>query len=198
MMASIKPRERILNVADELFYQRGIHAVGVDEIVTRSGAAKTTLYGHFHSKDQLVVSYLQRRSDRWRSFLEAELAKDPGSAAERIDLIFTLLAAGCADPTFRGCPFINAAAEFPDPSHPARKVVDAHRTWIRGIFRELADEAGAEDPEALAVWLGMLYDSAMVTTHLDPQGALAAKQARAAARVLVTASDPDAPAARAA
>ena len=69
-----KPRERILDAADELFYTRGIHAVGIDEIVARSGTAKTTLYAHFPSKDDLVASYLQRRSDDWRRHVDDELA----------------------------------------------------------------------------------------------------------------------------
>src|SRR5690242_17662585 len=109
-----KPRERILDVADELFYGRGIHATGVDEIVARSGAAKTTLYAHFSSKDQLVASYLQRRSDSWKDYLGRELAAYGGEPAERIDRVFELLTEGCVYPDFRGCPFINAAAEFPD------------------------------------------------------------------------------------
>src|SRR5262245_62857425 len=109
MSLTQKPRDRILAAADELFYARGIHAVGVDEIVARSGTAKTTLYAHFPSKDDLVASYLQRRSDEWRQHLEVELAHRGGSAVERIDAVFAVLGQGCASEGFRGCPFINAA-----------------------------------------------------------------------------------------
>ncbi len=83
-----KPRERILDAADELFYTRGIHAVGIDEIVARPGTAKTTLYAHFPSKDDLVASYLQRRSDDWRRHVDDELARRGGPAVERIDAVF--------------------------------------------------------------------------------------------------------------
>jgi len=191
MKTSAKPRDRILDVADELFYGRGIHAVGVDEIVAHSGAAKTTLYAHFTSKEQLIASYLQRRSDGWRVYLERELAQFGGDPAARIDRVFELLTEGCASPTFRGCPFINAAAEFPDPHHPARVVAAAHRAWLRQLFTDLAIEADANDPGTLAVWLCMLYDATMITAHLNP-GEDAASKSRDAARILVESSRPQA------
>ena len=180
-------RERILAVADDLFYQRGIQAVGIDEIVSRSAVAKTTLYWHFKSKDQLVASYLRRRSDHWRAYVEDALTRHPGPAAAQIDVIFKLLAAGCADPRFRGCPFINAAAEFPDPAHPARIVIAEHRAWLHDLFAGIASSAHAPEPDTLASWLLMLYDSAMTSTQLGPDRAAAA-QALGAARVLVAAS----------
>jgi AcrR family transcriptional regulator len=187
MKTPVKPKDRILDVADELFYGRGIHAVGVDEIVARSGAAKTTLYAHFTSKDQLVASYLQRRSEGWRVYLQHALDQTGGSAAARIDRVFELLTEGCASPTFRGCPFINAAAEFPDPHHPARVVAAAHRAWLRQLFTDLAIEAEASDPDTLAVWLCMLYDATMITAHLNP-GEDAASKSRDAVRILVQTS----------
>ena len=140
MRSPTKPRDRILDAADDLFYSRGIHAVGIDEIVARSSTAKATLYAHFPSKDDLIASYLQRRSAQWREHLSAELSRRGGSPAERIDAIFAMLARGCAIPGFRGCPFINAAAEYPDPAHPARVVADAHRAWVLALLTELAEE----------------------------------------------------------
>jgi len=145
-----KPRERILDAADELFYARGLHAVGIDEIVARSGTAKTTLYAHFPSKDDLIASYLQRRSDEWRLYLNEELARRGGTPVERIDAVFAVLGEGCATPGFRGCPFINAAAEYPDPAHPGRVVADAHRLWVRDLLAGLAAEGGVAEPDALA------------------------------------------------
>lgn len=189
MMNAVKPRDRILNVADELFYARGIHAVGVDEIVARSGTAKTTLYAHFPSKDHLIAAYLKRRSEAWRVYVEEQLAIHPGSARERIDLVFTLLANGCVDPGFRGCPFINAAAEFPNPTHPARIVGDAHRAWVRQTFLELAQAGDAADSGALADWLALLYDAAMVGSHLDKSGQSAVRS-REAALILVDSALP--------
>lgn len=179
-----KPRERILDAADDLFYARGIHAVGIDEIVARSGTAKTTLYAHFPSKDALIASYLQRRSEKWRQYLTEELARRGGTPVERIDAVFEVLAEGCDTPGFRGCPFINATAEYPDPAHPARVVADAHRQWVRDLHAALASEAGVLDSYGLAGRLTLLYDAAMVGAQFDPDG-LAPANAREAARTLV-------------
>jgi AcrR family transcriptional regulator len=181
------PRERLLDVADQLFYERGIHAVGVDTIVGQAGTAKTTLYGHFGSKDALVDAYLQRRSQIWREHVEAEIAAYEGSAAERILRVFDVLGHSLAEPGFRGCPFINACAEFAD-DHPATVTARAHRRWLHGTFARLADEAGAATPELLASQLGMLYDGAMIAAHVDSDRTAAAS-ARAAAVALLTASD---------
>ena len=187
MTPTKKPRERILDAADDLFYARGIHAVGIDEIVARSGTAKTTLYAHFPSKDDLIASYLQRRSEEWRQYLGEELARRGGTAVERIDAVFAALAQGCATPGFRGCPFINATAEYPDPAHPARVVADTHRQWVRDLLAGLAAEAGVVDAYGLAGGLTLLYDAAMVRAQFDPDG-LAPESARAAARTLVEAA----------
>jgi AcrR family transcriptional regulator len=187
MSSTKKPRERILDAADALFYAQGIHAVGIDEIVARSGTAKTTLYAHFPSKDDLIASYLQRRSEEWRAYLSEELARRGGTPVERIDAVFAVLAESCATPGFRGCPFINATAEYPDPAHPGRRVADAHRQWVRELLAELAAEAGVAEPGALAARLILLYDAAMVGAQFDP-GGLAPGSAREAARTLVGAA----------
>jgi AcrR family transcriptional regulator len=183
----MKPRDRILGVADELFYSRGLRAVGVDEIVSRSETAKASLYAHFPTKDALIANYLRKRSDDWRAHLESELERRGGSPAERLDRVFAILAEGCATPGFRGCPFINAAVEFPDPAHPARVIGSQHRAWVREVFVDLAHQAGLARPERLADQLSLLYDSAMVGTQLNGTAA-AALTAREAARVLVGAA----------
>lgn len=184
MTLETSPRTRILDTADRLFYQRGLHAVGVDEIVARSGVAKTTLYAHFKSKDLLIARYLQRRSDDWRHFLEQELHGFDGGAAEKVDAVFAFLADGCADPAFRGCPFINFLAEYPDPDHPARAVCLEHRRWLQEFLAGIAREGGAADPEGLAKQLCHLYDAAMVGSQYAPGGD-DAERARATAKMMV-------------
>ncbi|MGE5124913.1 MAG: TetR/AcrR family transcriptional regulator, partial [Betaproteobacteria bacterium] len=91
-----RPRDRILRVADRLFYSRGLRAVGVDEIVERSGTAKASLYAHFPTKDALIAGYLRQRSDDWRAHLESELQRRGGSAVDGLDHVFAILAEGCA------------------------------------------------------------------------------------------------------
>ena len=183
MTTATKPRDRILEVADELFYSRGIHTVGIDEIVALAGTAKATLYAHFPSKDALIATYLQRRSEEWREYMNEELAKRGGSPRQRLDNVFAILAESCATPGFRGCPFINATAEYPNPEHPGRVIADAHRQWVRDLLADLARDAGAADADALASQLVLLYDAAMVGAQFNPEGNAPAN-ACAAARLL--------------
>jgi AcrR family transcriptional regulator len=176
-------RERLLETADELFYREGIRAVGVDRIIAESDVAKASLYAHFASKDELIEAYLEGRSARWRSHVEAELAaiEDPTT---RLLRVFDLLAASIRAPGFRGCPFIKASSEFPEPDHPARMVTDRHRAWLRRLFLHEATTAGARDPQPLARALLLLYDGALVTGELD-SARTAGVSVRSAARELI-------------
>jgi len=188
----MKPRDRLLQVANELFYTRGLHAVGIDEIIERSGAAKATLYAHFATKDHLITAYLQSRSDTWRAHMTAALEAKPRPPIERIDAMFQVLADACADVGFRGCPFFNAAAEYPDPRHPARLVGASHRQWICDLFRKAAKEAKLRRPDVLAEQLTLIYDAALVSSQLVGD-TTPAERAREAARVLVQAARPSRP-----
>jgi AcrR family transcriptional regulator len=176
-----------LRIAGELFYARGLHAVGIDEIIEKSGAAKATLYAHFPTKDDLIAGYLRQRSIQWREHMTARLAEAPASPIERIDAVFAILAEGCATPAFRGCPFINAAVEYPDPRHPASLAGAEHRRWILDLFRALVGEAKIRQPDRMAARLALLYDSAMVGTQMNRNPAAAA-HARDVARILVDAA----------
>jgi AcrR family transcriptional regulator len=185
----MKPRDRLMRVADELFYARGLRAVGIDEIIAKSGVAKATLYAHFPTKDDLIAAYLQRRSDAWREHVEAALAAHAAHPIRRIDATFTVLAEGCQAAGFRGCPFIRAAAEYPDPAHPARQVVATYRRWVRALFRAAATQGMLRHADALADQLTLLYDSALVGSQLAGDATPAAR-AREAARTLVAAASP--------
>jgi AcrR family transcriptional regulator len=171
------PPERILDVADALFYAHGIHAVGVDAIVGRAGTAKATLYARFGSKDQLVGAYLGRRGARWREHLLAEMERRASDPKERLLAVFDILGEWFAKPGYRGCPFINAAAELPEPDHPGNRAATEHRSWLRELFERLASEAKLTDPRELAEQLLMLYDAAMVTAYVE-QDPLAAQRAK--------------------
>lgn len=173
-------------MADQLFYARGVHAIGVDAIVAQAETAKTTLYGHFRSKDELVVAYLRRRSDLWREHVTAELASHEGTAADRVSHVFDLLGRSVGEPSFRGCPFINACAEFSDDHH-VTAVAREHRRWLRQTFAELSIQAGAPAPDHLAKQLLMLHDGAMTAAHVDDDPE-AAQQARSAATALLHAA----------
>ena len=157
--------------------------MGVDTIVAESGAAKTTLYSHYRSKDELIAAYLRRRSERWLAHLDTELAAHGGPAAARLLHVFDLMGVWFADPDYRGCPFINACAEF-DAEHAAAAVVREHRRQLHTRFAALSGEAGADDPDLVATQVMLLYDGAMVKAHIDDTPA-AAQAAKAATEMLL-------------
>jgi AcrR family transcriptional regulator len=155
--------QRILDVASDLFYRHGVRAVGVDLIVERSGVAKTSLYRHFRTKDDLVAAYLQREdkdfwgqwdriSDQHKSDPEAELKAHMKWIAERV-----------TRPNYRGCPQINTAVEFPDPDHVARAVAVAHKREMRRRLAELAKRMGLRRSDRLAAQLALVIDGAFVS-----------------------------------
>jgi AcrR family transcriptional regulator len=159
-------RDRILATACDLFYREGIRAVGVDRIIAEAGVAKASLYANFSSKDDLIVAYLACLRDLWQAEVDAELAgiDDPIDGIRRL---FELVGDDFDDSAFRGCPFGNAAAEFPDRSHPSRRVTDAYRSWLRQRLAGLAGAAGLGDPPAVATALVLVYDGACVSAKLD-------------------------------
>jgi AcrR family transcriptional regulator len=156
-------RERILEAAACLFYEDGIHAVGVDTIIAESGVAKMTLYRHFPSKDDLIAAYLERANERFWSWLEGEMAQAPVTS-----------------PSCRGCGFQGAAAEFPEAAHPAHKVALAHKHQVLERFSALGREAKLRSPEGLAEQLLLLMDGAWVAARMFGPKNPAARVAEAA------------------
>ncbi|SDK36204.1 transcriptional regulator, TetR family [Actinopolyspora mzabensis] len=177
--------QRILDVASELFYWRGINAVGVDTIAAESGVTKRTLYDRFGSKDNLVAAYLEARDRRWRETLTARLHDAPPDPVARVLVPFDVLPDWLA-PSTRGCGFSNAFAELGDPDHPGRRIAVAEKTWLRALFRDLLTEAGAagDDVETLATQLLSLHEGAIISYAVANEGS-AAVAARAAANTLV-------------
>ncbi|SCK22625.1 TetR/AcrR family transcriptional regulator [Streptomyces sp. WMMB 322] len=167
--AGLTPGARkILQAAARLFYSRGITAVGVDLIAKEAGVTKKTLYDRFGSKEALVGAYLRARDERWREWLEGRVAARAGaSASERLLATFDALEEWMRRENPRGCGFVNAAAELPDPQHPGRKVISGQKRWLRTFLRELAAEAGAREPDRLAEELVLLHEGATVLNGLQ-------------------------------
>jgi AcrR family transcriptional regulator len=161
-------RERILEAATELFYAHGLRAVSAEKIIAQVGITKVTFYRHFPTKDDLIVAYLERRANWERDAIaQARQAADDVPGAFRI--IAEAIGAESCSPGFRGCPFINAAAEYADPDHPVRRVVDAHRRWFRQTIANFLGEINVCDSAGVANQLVMLRDGAMVSGYLsDP------------------------------
>jgi AcrR family transcriptional regulator len=163
-------RERIIEAAAELFYAQGIRAVSAEKIIAKVGITKVTFYRHFPTKDDLIVAYLERRA-RWeRDAVGGARRAAAGEVPEVFRMIAEGIGAESCSPGFRGCPFINAAAEYADPEHPVRQVVHSHRQWFKDVIEEMLEEIGVTDPADTADQLVMLRDGAMVRGYLsDPR-----------------------------
>lgn len=160
-------RDRIFDIARRRFYAEGIKSVSADQLIAEAAVAKVTFYRHFPSKDDLVRAYLTAVAQDERTALARQRRLNPENPAAVLWwYAMTIGALSCA-PGFRGCPFINAAAEYPDPGHPARRVVQDHRAWLRSQAKELAVQLAVRDPDKTADALLMLRDGAMISGYLD-------------------------------
>jgi len=175
-------QERILTVANDLFYTQGIRATSADRIIEEVGITKVTFYRHFRTKSDLVVAYLQAQSAAEQAWVSSTHTVDDPFGS------LSTLAAGIGSascrPGFRGCAFINAAAEFPDAGDPVRAVVDAHRNWIFREFASIAAEAGVDDSDAVGRQLVLLRDGAMVSGYLSDAEAVSESLGAAFASVV--------------
>ena len=171
-------RDRILDTAYDLFSMHGIRAVGVDRIIAVSGVAKMSLYRHFGSKDELVLAFLEQREQRWtKDFILAEAERRGDTGAERLLAIFDVFDEWFHEPGFEGCSFVNVLLEFDDREHPVRQASVEHLANIRDFLREFAQEAGAEDPEALArEWHILMKGSIVAAAEGDLQAAQRARR----------------------
>ncbi|MCX4649585.1 MULTISPECIES: TetR/AcrR family transcriptional regulator [unclassified Streptomyces] len=157
---------RVLEAAARLFYERGIHAVGVDLIAAEARVTKKTLYDRFGSKEQIVVEYLADRDDRWRAFLAQCLdAAQPVSAA-RVLAVFDASRAWSAKNSSKGCSMVNAHAEISDPSHPAYPIITGQKEWMLALFTDLAGDIAPGRAAQLGRTLMLLHEGALVAHGL--------------------------------
>lgn len=175
-------REKLLDAANDLFYNEGTQTVGIDRIIELAGVAKASLYNTFGSKEELVKAYLQSRHARTTERLNAAVDShtDP---VERLLAVFDAQAENFSQPGFRGCAFISASAEAP-AGGLIEQAADDYRHDVRALFTRLAREAGARDPDALAHQLHLLYDGGGISAWMDHDPS-ASNAARAAAAALV-------------
>jgi AcrR family transcriptional regulator len=184
---AVKPsaRERLLAAANDLFYSEGVQSVGIDRVIEQAGVAKASLYNTFGSKEELIRAYLESR----RAGITARIT----TAIERYDTprdrllgVFQAQAELFDDPNFQGCAFAKASAEA-RPGSAADVATRGYRTWLRTLFAELAEQAGATDPASLAQQLHLVYDGVGLSARMDrdPGASIAA---RAAARILLDAA----------
>jgi AcrR family transcriptional regulator len=180
---ALSPRDRLLETASRLFYAEGIHSVGVDRLVSEAGVTRATFYRHFPTKEALVEAYLRTTDMRLRSNVD-EAFKDC-DPQHGLEALLDLIDARTSAPGFRGCQFINAAAEYPNGAHPVHVAVDDHRSWFQRTATDLADRLGHPDPARAGEFLVLLHDGALVASELDDPGAVRAA-VRDAALQLIT------------
>ena len=180
--------QKILEAATDLFHRHGLRGVGVDQVIADSGVAKSTLYAHYRTKDDLVAAYLLHTDESWMGKLKAAVDAAGPDPAERITGLFDALLASFDRHGFFGCPFISAAVEA-EPGTKAHAATVAHVKGRQAWLADLAREAGAADPEALAGHLGLLIDGALASGRLLQDRAVV-DAAKAAARNAVSAAAP--------
>lgn len=183
-------RERLFETAAGLFYRHGYRATGVDTIAAASGIGKMTLYRHYPSKDDLIVAYLRDSDEEfWAGF--EQITGGQATARGKLLAFFAALQAYTLTPACYGCPFLNVATEYPETDYPGHRVALEHKASVRARFRQLAEEAGAAQPEALAAALNLLMDGAYAAARMYNGGAgNPAAHLAGAARQLIDAACP--------
>lgn len=158
-------RERLLRTASRLFYGEGIRGVGVDRVMAEADVARGTFYRHFDGKDDLVRAYLEATDQQIRDRVAAA-AREITSPADLLVAVASGIGAEVCGAGFRGCPFINAAAEYPDSASAVHRAVLEHRAWFREVLRDAFQRLGAADPGQSADAMVALRDGAMVAGYL--------------------------------
>ena len=160
-------RGRLIDTAINLFYVNGFHAIGLDRIIDETGVTKTTFYKHFDSKEDLIIAAIQTR-DAWESAAWDRAVREMAGDDPRSQLLgyFDVMDIWFNDPSFGGCMFINAAAEFPDPRDPIHQEAAKHKVNTRNQFRDLAQRAGATEPEMVADLYSTVFEGTLIMRHV--------------------------------
>lgn len=182
-------RDKVLETASELFYTRGVRAVGVDLVVEKAGVAKTSLYRHFRTKDDLIAAFLAREDEDFWGVWDRVAAKHADDAKAELHAHLDWIGERVGRPNYRGCPQINVAAEFPEADHPARKVAEAHKRQMRWRLKLIAERLNAAAPDALAGQLAVLINGAFVSSQIFEPGEATALLQRAADALIAASRD---------
>ncbi|WP_276356124.1 TetR/AcrR family transcriptional regulator [Cohnella caldifontis] len=160
-------KERILRVANELFYQEGVRAVGIDRIILESEVAKASFYRSFPTKDDLVVAYLELHRMRSLAHVEEARERHPESALDQLRFLMRRIAERMSRPSYRGCAFMNTIVEFPEIGHPCHRKALESRNHVWAVVESMAQEAGLPDPRELAEQLRMLWSGAAMVAYIN-------------------------------
>lgn len=159
-------RDRILDTASRLFYERGVRAVGVDLVVLEAAVAKTSLYRYFPTKDDLIVAFLEREDQEFWAHWDGVAQRFADDPAGELDAHMRWIGERLARANYRGCPQINVAAEFAEHDHPARQVARQHMQALRARLLAIARRLNVSRPTQLAAQLAVLVNGAFVSSGL--------------------------------
>jgi AcrR family transcriptional regulator len=181
--------DKVLATASQLFYANGVRAVGIEWIVAESGVAKTSLYRHFQTKDELVGAFLEREDrEFWRQW-DGIVAAAPSNPKAELMSLLEWIGRRVSREGYRGCPQINVAAEFADPEHPARQIRKQHKLKMFERLEEIVGRIGVTQPEDTAIQLALLIDGAFTSDGRLSKGN-AARILQNAAKALLGDSGP--------
>lgn len=183
-------RQALVETAFKLFYRKGVHAVGINEILAETGIAKKTLYHHFASKNELISAVVAYRDQCFCNWLTGELIKAaPGMA--KIEALFDALGDWFNDRAevllpFRGCFFINVSGEFSDPADPVHRQCQQHKENIAALIKAQVStlDIAADQIQPLTDSLCLLKEGAIVLAHVQGDKS-AAKKAKRAATLMI-------------
>ena len=178
-MKRAEKRTHLVAVATELFNRFGYRAVGIDQVIAESGVAKTTLYRHFSSKEDLIVAVLTQVDEEFRSTMRSFVESKTNDPKQRLLATFDYLEHWFSNESFYGCPFINAAGEYGDRNTPVFHAAVLHKRLMVAYFEELARAAEMDAPKEVAEEINLLHEGAIAVAHItsDTQVARKAKQA---------------------
>lgn len=165
MKSGSSAKDALFDTAARLFYEQGYRATGVDTIAAESGIGKMTLYRHYPSKDDLIVAYLERTDREFWEHWEASTA-EAGTPRDKLIAFFASLQQYVTTPACHGCALLNVTSEYPEHDHPGHRLALEHKRAVRARFGELAAEAGARQPDALADTLVLLMDGAYMAARV--------------------------------
>jgi AcrR family transcriptional regulator len=183
-MAALSKRDHITNVALDLFYKEGFNATGVEKIIRTAGVSKKTLYNHFKSKDELILTVLRKRDELFRNNFMRTVERLAPTQKDQLLALFDALDEWINAKDFHGCMFINASAEFSAHDNPCHAVAAEHMRLLFEYVRDIAKKSGATNPDDLAKQLNMLHAGAVVDAHVSGNKN-AAKAAKDMAKIFI-------------
>jgi AcrR family transcriptional regulator len=186
-MKRAEKREHLIDVAAELFNRFGYHAAGVDQVIAEAGIAKTTLYRHFGSKEELIVAVLKRTDEQFRDAMRQAVDRQARAPGQKLLAAFDFLEAWFKDKAFYGCPFMSAAGEYAERLSPVFHEAAMHKRLMVAYFEELARAAGLREPARLAEEINLLQEGAIAVAHITGDPKAAAKAKAVASRLIVDA-----------